>query len=163
MHRGIEQGAGAPAPAALRGAPTPGDGPGADGGGPAPGPGGTAALAVWVGALAVILVEMAQGMRPVTALDAVATLGARRRIHGLVGAAVRARSGGGRGRVTPVRVLAVRGMVPSAGAYEAAVTVAVADRAIAVAARIEHDGGTWRIVELAPPGTGLFPSGRRAA
>jgi len=70
-------------------------------------------LAAWVGALAVVLVEMGQGMRP------------------------------------------------TAGAYEAAVTVGVGARAIAVAARVEHDGTVWRIVELVPPEAGLHPAGRR--
>jgi hypothetical protein len=119
------------------------------------------ALAAWVATLAVALVEMAQGMRPVTTLDTVATLGARRRIHRVVGSTLRS-TASPRGRVAPVRVLAVRGMQPSAGAYEAAVTVAVGARAIAVAARVEHDGRTWRVVELVPPGTGLLPAGWRA-
>lgn len=121
---------------------------------------GSEAVARWVGALAVTLVEMAQGMRPVTTLDTVATPGARRRIHRVVGAAARPRPGG-RTRVTPVRVVGIRCMQPTAGAYEAAVTVAVGHRAIAVAARVEHDGAAWRIVELLPPGTGMIPAGRR--
>jgi|DEB0MinimDraft_10_1074344.scaffolds.fasta_scaffold01012_11 hypothetical protein len=114
-------------------------------------------LAAWVGALAVVLVEMGQGMRPTRTLDAVATPAARRRIHRV------ARSGrrGPGHRVAPVRLIAVRGMQPTAGAYEAAVTVGVGARAIAVAARVEHDGAAWRIVELVPPEAGLHPAGRR--
>ncbi len=115
-------------------------------------------LAAWVGTLAVVLVEMAQGLRPVTTLDAVATLAARRRIHRVVRADARRRPGH---RITPVRVIGVRGMQPTAAAYEAAVTVGIGARAIAVAARVEHDGGAWRIVELVPPGTGLLPAGHR--
>lgn len=115
-------------------------------------------IAVWVGGLAVALVEMSQGMRPITALDLMATPAARRRIHRTVRASARPRPGR---RATPVRLIAVRGMQPTAGAYEAAVTVAVGRRSIAVAARVENDGGAWRIVELAPPGIGLEPAGRR--
>ena len=115
-------------------------------------------LAAWVGTLAVALVEMAQGLRPVTALDGVATLAARRRIHRVVRMDARRRAGH---RTTPVRVIGVRGMQPTAAAYEAAVTIGIGARAIAVAARIEHDGGGWRVVELVPPGSGLLPAGRR--
>ena len=130
--------------------------------GPAPSvhpPQGTGPLAAWVGSLAVVLVEMSRGMRPATTLDPVATPAARRRIHSVV------RAGGelsvGR-RVAPVRVIGVRGMHPTAGAYEAAVTLGVGPRSVAVAARIEHDGQAWRIVDLAPPGLGLLPAGRRS-
>ena len=145
MHRGIEQGAGgAPAAAGSRGH---------DGSEP---------LLTWVGALAVALVEMAQGMRPITALDRVATPAARRRIQRVVRDAIRSRASR-RVRVSTVRLVAVRGMQPTAGVLEAAVTVAVGRRAVAVAARVEHDGATWRLVELVPPGTGLLPAGWRTA
>lgn len=144
MHRGIERGIGG-APSAPRAA----------------GRADAEPLMTWVGALAVALVEMAQGMRPVTALDGVATPAARRRIQRVVRDAMRAR-GRRRARVSPVRLVAVRGMQPTAGALEAAVTVAVGRRAVAVAARVEHDGTTWRLVELVPPGTGLLPAGWRA-
>lgn len=117
-------------------------------------------LAPWVGGLAVALVEMAQGRRPVTTLDAVATPAARRRIHRVVRAAARPRPGR---RIPPVRLIRVRGMLPTAGAYEAAVTVGIGPRAIAVAARVEHDGSGWRIVDLVPPEAGLLPAGRRPA
>ncbi len=117
-----------------------------------------ARLPAWVGGLAVVLVEMVQGRRPVTTLDAVATPAARRRIHRVVADGRRPRTARA---AAPVRLIAVRGMHPTAGAYEAAVTVGVGPRAIAVAARVEHDGATWRIVELVPPGSGLLPAGRR--
>lgn len=115
-------------------------------------------LAAWVGALAVTLVEMSQGMRPATALDPMTTPAARRRIHRVVRIGGELRSGR---RVAPVRVIRVRGMQPTAGAYEAAVTLGIGARSIAVAARVEHDGEAWRIVDLAPPGLGLLPAGRR--
>ena len=115
-------------------------------------------LAAWVGGLAVVLVEMSRGMRPATTLDPVATPAARRRIHGVVRAGGELRTGR---RVAPVRVIRVRGMHPTAGAYEAAVTLGIGARSIAVAARIEHDGEAWRVVDLAPPGLGLLPAGRR--
>jgi hypothetical protein len=115
-------------------------------------------LAAWVGAFAVVLVEMSRGMRPATTLDPVATPAARRRIHRVVSLGGELRTGR---RVAPVRVIGVRGMQPTAGAYEAAVTLGIGARSIAVAARVEHDGEAWRIVDLAPPGLGLLPAGRR--
>lgn len=115
-------------------------------------------LSTWIGAIAVVLVEMSQGMRPATTLDPVATPAARRRIHRVVRAGGELRSGR---RVAPVRVISVRGMQPTAGAYEAAVTLGLGARRIAVAARVEHDGDAWRIVDLAPPGLGMLPAGRR--
>lgn len=114
-------------------------------------------LAAWVGGLAVALVEMAQGLRPVTTLDGVATPAARRRIHHVVRTDARHRPR----RMLPVRLIGVRGMHPTAAAYEAAVTVGVGARAIAVAARVEHDGAAWRVVDLVPPSAGLLPAGRR--
>ena len=111
-----------------------------------------------LGGLAVTMVEMEQGLRPVTALDGFASPAARRRIRAvLLWNAERRR--GERRRTVPASVVRTAAAHPSASALEGAVILREDDRIRAFAIRLERGARGWRIVELAPPEAGLAPAG----
>lgn len=104
------------------------------------------------------LVEMEYGLRPVSALDTVASPLAARRIRKLVDGARRSGTGTrrpARRRTVQMEVLSTRSSHPSAGVTEGVVIVACEQRARPYCIRLEQEGDRWRIVELAPPDAGL--------
>lgn len=106
-------------------------------------------------ALAIMFVEMQQGLRPVNALDDIASAAARRRILALTSGATHRRNGS-TCRTAPVLVLRVRAMFPAAGAIEGSVVVQYDGRVRAIALRLERWDTSWTLVEIAPPEGGLL-------
>lgn len=111
-------------------------------------------LVARLAALATTFVEMQQGLRPVTSLDAIASAAARRRILALTAGATHRRSGS-TFRTAPVVILRVHAMFPSAGAIEGSVVVQCDGRVRAIALRLERWDAGWTLVEIAPPEGGL--------
>jgi hypothetical protein len=105
-----------------------------------------------------ILLEMEYGLRPVGALDTIASPLAARRIRKLVHGARMSRTETRRPprrRAVRVEVLSTRSSHPSAGVTEGVVIVACEERTRPYCVRLEQEGDRWRIVELAPPDAGL--------
>jgi len=105
-------------------------------------------------ALATTFIEMQQGLRPVDALDTIASAAARRRIRALAAGATHRRRRSVF-RTAPIRVLRVHAMFPSAGAVEGSVIVECDGRVRAIALRLERWEAGWTLVEIAPPEGGL--------
>ena len=101
------------------------------------------------------LAEMEQGMRPVGALDTLASPLAARRIRKVVHTARAAGRGSTRGRTAPPKVRSSTFSHPSAGVTEGVVIIEREARARAYCVRVEQEGERWRIVELAPADAGL--------
>lgn len=107
--------------------------------------------------------EMEQGLRPVAALDTIASPLAARRIRKVVHSARRAgarqararRTGARRARTEPPIVLSTTYSHPSAGVAEGVVLMRCDERTRPYCVRLEQEGDRWRLVELAPPDAGL--------
>jgi hypothetical protein len=119
-----------------------------------PGARGDDALNEHLSRLAVRMVEMEQGLRPVSSLDAQASPLAARRIRKLVHTAASGRPRGVR-RTAPASVLNTTSFHPSAGVTEGVVVVSCDERVRAFSVRLEQEGDRWWIVDLAPPEGGL--------
>jgi hypothetical protein len=104
--------------------------------------------------LAICMVEMEQGLRPVSTLDELASPMAARRIRKVVHLAATGRRTGAR-RTAPASVLRTMSFHPSAGVTEGVVVLQCDSRARAFSVRLEQEGDRWWIVELAPPESGL--------
>jgi hypothetical protein len=123
-----------------------------------PGPRGDARVNRQLERIVRTLLEMEYGLRPVGALDTVASPMAARRIRKLVHTARSSRvgtSGPARSRTVTIEMLSSRSTHPSAGVTEGLVIVACENRARPYCVRLEQEGDRWRIVELAPPDAGL--------
>jgi len=104
--------------------------------------------------LAVLMVEMEQGLRPASTLDDQASPLAARRIRQLVHLARTGRPRGAR-RTAPASVLSSTSFHPSAGVAEGVVVLSCDRRVRAFSVRLEQEGDRWWIVDLAPPEGGL--------
>jgi len=118
---------------------------------------GSVAMNAYLSRIAVTMTEMEQGRRPVSTLDPVASPMAAKRIRVLV---ENARTGriaraGRTPRTAPTSVLNTVSSNPTAGVTEGVVILECDHRVRAICVRLEHSGGRWRIVELAPPDGGL--------
>jgi len=119
-----------------------------------PGARGDSVLNEHLSRLAVRMVEMEQGLRPVSALDEQASPLAARRIRHLVHSARTGRRRGAR-RTAPALVLNTSSFHPSAGVTEGVVVLSCDARVRAFSVRLEQEGDRWWIVDLAPPEGGL--------
>jgi len=122
-----------------------------------PGARGDAALNEYLTRLVVRMVEMEQGLRPVSLLDDHASPLAARRIRQLVHLARSGRRPGAR-RTAPAAALTTSSFHPSAGVTEGVVILTCDERVRAFCIRLEQEGDRWWIVDLAPPEGGLAPA-----
>jgi len=104
--------------------------------------------------LAIRMIEMEQGLRPVSTLDGQSSPMAARRIRHLVHAATLGRPRGAR-RTAPTRVMRTFSSHPSAGAVEGCVILQCDGRVRALSFRLEQEGDRWWIVDLSPPDAAL--------
>ena len=120
-----------------------------------PGEHGSRAVNAFLSTIVRTITEMEQGLRPVAALDAIASPLAARRIRHLVHETqVGKRTGkrGGRPRTAPATVRSARSFHPTAGVTEGVVVIESDGRSRAYCIRLEQEATRWRLVELATPG-----------
>lgn len=101
------------------------------------------------------MTEMEQGLRPVAALDTIASpLAARRIRHQVRETQVGKRAGqrGGRPRTAPATVRSASSFHPTAGVTEGVVVIESDGRSRAYCIRLEQEASRWRLVDLATPG-----------
>jgi len=108
--------------------------------------------------VAVLMVEMEHGLRPVNTLDNQASPMAARRIRHFVHQAAVARGPGVVPRTAPVSVLNTVSFHPSAGVTEGVVVLERDERVRALCVRLEQEGERWWIVDIAGPEGGLLPA-----
>lgn len=111
------------------------------------------------------MTAMEDGRQPATALDAVATPLAARRIQSMVlhEQAERRRRRQRRPRTVPTIVRTSKSFHPTAGVTEGVVLVREDQRTRAYCVRLQRYGPDWRVVELARPDTALLPVVTRAS
>jgi hypothetical protein len=129
--------------------------------GHSPGGRGSRAINAYLATIVTTMAEMEQGRRPVSALDAIASPLAARRIRHQVFEAQggsRPKRSGGRSRTAPTTVLNASSFHPSAGVTEGVVVIKCDERSRAYCVRLEQEGSRWRLVELATPAGGLRPA-----
>jgi len=119
-----------------------------------PGARGSRALNRHLTRLAIRMVEMEQGLRPVSTLDRVASPLAGRRIRQQLFVVRNARHRGAC-RTAPVSAVRTVSFHPSAGVAEGVVVIRCDGRTRAFCIRLEEECGRWRIVDLASPETHL--------
>jgi hypothetical protein len=119
-----------------------------------PGSRGDDALNDHLARIVVLMVEMEQGLRPVSSLDDQASPLAARRIRKLVQLAAQGRRRAPR-RTAPASLVRATSFHPSAGVTEGVVVLSCDGRVRAYSVRLEQQGERWWIVDLAPPEGGL--------
>ena len=120
-----------------------------------PGEHGSRAVNALLSTIVRTMTEMEQGLRPVAALDTIASpLAARRIRHQVHEMQLGKRTGkrGGRPRTTPATVLNASSFHPTAGVTEGVVVIESDGRSRAYCIRLEQEATRWRLVELATPG-----------
>ena len=120
-----------------------------------PGEHGSRAVNALLSTIVRTMTEMEQGLRPVAALDTIASpLAARRIRHQVHEMQLGKRTGkrGGRPRTTPATVLNTSSFHPTAGVTEGVVVIESDGRSRAYCIRLEQEATRWRLVELATPG-----------
>jgi hypothetical protein len=120
-----------------------------------PGEHGSRAVNALLSTIVRTMTEMEQRLRPVAALDTIASpLAARRIRHQVHEMQLGKRTGkrGGRPRTTPATVLNTSSFHPTAGVTEGVVVIESDGQSRAYCIRLEQEATRWRLVELATPG-----------
>jgi len=108
--------------------------------------------------VAIRMMEMEQGLRPASTLDAQASPLAARRIRRHLYTAMNAKKRRGIRRTAPISLIRVRSFHPSAGVVEGVIVLRSDGRVRAYSMRLEEERGHWWIVELSPPESDLRPA-----